>query len=209
MHIKRFPLGMLWTNCYLIWDDEDNGFAVDPGGPAQEVIDFINMHHIKLDMVLLTHGHNDHIAGVEELRGIAAHGVAIHEDDAGCLEDPSRNLSTMMGELVSVHKADRLLHDGDKLTVSKMTLDVIHTPGHTPGGISVIVSDGEEKIMLSGDTLFARSVGRSDLPGGDEEVLLESLKKFENLPDCMRVLPGHGPETTIGAERAHNPFWPR
>ena len=89
MHIKRFPLGMLWTNCYLIWDDEDNGFAVDPGGPAQEVIDFINMHHIKLDMVLLTHGHNDHIAGVEELRGIAAHGVAIHEDDAGCLEDPS------------------------------------------------------------------------------------------------------------------------
>ena len=108
-----------------------------------------------------------------------------------------------------MHKADRLLHDGDKLTVGKMTLDVIHTPGHTPGGISVIVSDGEEKIMLSGDTLFARSVGRSDLPGGDEEVLLESLKKFENLPDCMRVLPGHGPETTIGAERAHNPFWPR
>lgn len=209
MNIKRFPLGMLWTNCYLIWDDDGNGFVVDPGGPAQEVVDFVSAHGIKLDMVLLTHGHNDHIAGVEYLRGMAARGVAIHGDDAGCLEDPSKNLSTMMGELVSVNKPDMLLHDGDKLTVGKMTLDVIHTPGHTPGGISVIVSDGDEKIMLSGDTLFARSIGRSDLPGGDEAVLLESLKKFEGLPDCMRVLPGHGPETTIGAERAHNPFWPR
>ena len=112
MHIKRFPLGMLWTNCYLIWDDEDNGFAVDPGGPAQEVIDFINMHHIKLDMVLLTHGHNDHIAGVEELRGIAAHGVAIHEDDAGCLEAPSRHLSAVVGEPGPGPKAARLLPGG-------------------------------------------------------------------------------------------------
>lgn len=209
MHVRRFPLGMLWTNCFLIWDDDGNGFAVDPGGPAQEVADFINMNHIKLDMILLTHGHNDHIAGVEDLRGLAAHGVAIHEDDADCLDHPSRNLSTMMGELVSLPKADRLLHDGDRLTVGRMTLDVMHTPGHTPGGISVIVSDGDEKIMLSGDTLFARSIGRSDLPGGDEEVLFESLKKFVSLPDDLRVLPGHGPETTIGAERAYNPFWPR
>ena len=132
MHIKRFPLGMLWTNCYLIWDDEDNGFAVDPGGPAQEVIDFINMHHIKLDMVLLTHGHNDHIAGVEELRGIAAHGVAIHEDDAGCLDDPSRNLSTLMGEPVSVHKAARLLPAGDPLRVAQTPPAATPTPGPHP-----------------------------------------------------------------------------
>lgn len=200
---------MLWTNCYLIWDDDGVGFAVDPGGPADEVVEFISARRIKLEMVLLTHGHNDHIAGLEYLRGMASRGVAIHEDDAGYLVDPSKNLSQMMGYTVLLREADILLHDGDTLRVGRMTLDVIHTPGHTPGGISVIVSDGDEKIMLSGDTLFARSIGRSDLPGGDEEVLLESLKKFEGLPDSMRVLPGHGPETTIGEERIYNPFWPR
>lgn len=200
---------MLWTNCYLIWDDDGVGFAVDPGGPADEVVEFIGARRIKLEMVLLTHGHNDHIAGLEYLRGMASRGVAIHEDDAGYLVDPSKNLSQMMGFTVLLREADILLHDGDTLSVGRMTLDVIHTPGHTPGGISAIVSDGDEKIMLSGDTLFARSIGRSDLPGGDEEVLLESLKKFEGLPDSMRVLPGHGPETTIGEERIYNPFWPR
>ncbi len=200
---------MLWTNCYLIWDDDNEGFVVDPGGPANEVVDFIKEHKIKLDMILLTHGHNDHIAGVEYLRGIAAKGVAIHEEDAGCLEAPSLNLSTMMGEAVSVKKADILLHGGDRLAVGELTLDRRHTPGHTPGGITVFVSDGGETIILSGDTLFARSIGRSDLPGGDEDALLESLKKFEEYPYSMRVLRGHGPETTIGDERAHNPFWPR
>ena len=200
---------MLWTNCYLLWDDDGTGFVVDPGGPADEVVAFINARRIKLEMILLTHGHNDHIGGIEYLRAMASRGVAIHEDDAGCLVDPSKNLSTMMGDIISLQKADILLHDGDKLTVGKMTLDVIHTPGHTPGGIAVIVSDGDEKIMLSGDTLFARSIGRSDLLGGDGELLLESLKKFDGLPDSLRVLPGHGPETTIGEEKIYNPFWPR
>ena len=99
--------------------------------------------------------------------------------------------------------------EGDRLKVGKMTLDVIHTPGHTLGGICIIVADGEEQILISGDTLFARSIGRSDLPGGNEDVLIESLKKLDGLPDKMRVFPGHGPETTIAAEKQYNPYWPR
>lgn len=209
MNIKRFPLGMLWTNCYLVWDDGGDGFVVDPGGPAEEVEDFIRAHDIRLRWIILTHGHNDHIAGIPSLRNVSENGVAVHEDDAGCLTSAEKNLSTYMGSAVEVGAADRLLRDGEKMSVGKMTLEFIHTPGHTPGGVCIVVSDGNDRILISGDTLFARSIGRSDLPGGDEGVLLASLKKLSSLPDGMRVLPGHGPETTIGAEKQYNPYWPR
>ena len=114
-----------------------------------------------------------------------------------------------MGDALELPSAEKMLNDGDRLKVGKMTLDVIHTPGHTPGGICIVVTDGEEQILISGDTLFARSIGRSDLPGGNEDVLIESLKKLDGLPDKLRVFPGHGPETTIGAEKQYNPYWPR
>lgn len=209
MNIKRFPLGTLWTNCYLIWDDSGDGFVVDPGGPAKEVEDFIRSHDIRVKWIILTHGHNDHIGGVSELRNLSENGVAVHEDDADCLTSAQKNLSTFMGAEVEVASADRLLRDGERLTVGGMTLDVIHTPGHTLGGICIVVTDGGEQILISGDTLFARSIGRSDLPGGDEDTLIESLKKLDGLPLKMRVFPGHGPETTIGAEKQYNPYWPR
>ena len=209
MNIKRFPLGTLWTNCYLIWDDSGNGFVVDPGGPAKEVEDFIRSHDIRLYWIILTHGHSDHIGGIADLRNISENGVAIHSEDAECLTSASKNLSTYIGEAVEMPSAEKLLKEGDRLKVGKMTLDVIHTPGHTLGGICSIVADGEEQILISGDTLFARSIGRSDLPGGNEDVLIESLKKLDGLPDKMRVFPGHGPETTIAAEKQYNPYWPR
>ncbi len=211
MNIKRFPLGALWTNCYLIWDDKGDGFIVDPGGPAEEVEDFIRSHDIKLQWILLTHGHNDHIGGIPDLRNLSDNGVAVHADDAECLTSAEKNLSTYMGASVEMPSADRLLHDGDKLKVGSMTVDVVHTPGHTLGGVCLLVTDTakDEQFLVSGDTLFARSVGRSDLPGGDENVLIESLKKLDGLPDKMRVFPGHGPETTIGAEKRYNPYWPK
>ncbi|MDO4561058.1 MAG: MBL fold metallo-hydrolase [bacterium] len=209
MNIKRFPLGMLWTNCYLIWDDAGDGFVVDPGGPAKEVEDFIRSHDIRVHWIILTHGHSDHIGGISDLRNLSENGVAIHSEDAECLTSASKNLSTYMGETVELPSAEKLLKEGDRLKVGKMTLDVIHTPGHTLGGICIVVTDGDEQILISGDTLFARSIGRSDLPGGDEDVLIESLKKLDGLPDKLRVFPGHGPETTIGAEKQYNPYWPR
>ncbi len=209
MKIKRFALGSLWTNCYLVWDSKGNGIVVDPGGPAEDVENFIRNNDIHIHWIILTHGHGDHIGGIPELRNLSENGVAVHYADAAALTDPSKNLSSMMGEPLAMSAADRELKDGEVLTVGEMNIKVIHTPGHTEGGICLLISEGEEHMLISGDTLFARSIGRSDLPGGDEAVLIESLKKLQDLPDKMRVFPGHGPETTIGAERQYNPYWPR
>lgn len=209
LKIKRFALGALWTNCYLVWDSKGNGIVVDPGGPAQDVESFIRDNDIHIHWIILTHGHGDHIGGIPDLRNLSENGVAVHYEDAAALTDPTKNLSSMMGEAVTMRAADKELKDGEILTVGEMSVKVIHTPGHTEGGVCLLLTEGEEQMLISGDTLFARSIGRSDLPGGNEAVLLESLKKLQELPDKMRVFPGHGPETTIGAERQYNPYWPR
>lgn len=209
MKMKRFALGALWTNCYIVWDAHGNAFVVDPGGQPDEVERFIKDNDIRLHWIILTHGHVDHIGGINGIRNFAEKGVAIHYEDADALTNANKNLSTYTGEAISVQAADRELNDGDVITVGSMTIAVIHTPGHTPGGICLFVTDGEEQILISGDTLFARSIGRSDLPGGDEAVLLESLKKLSTLPEKIKVFPGHGPETTLLAEKQHNPYWPR
>lgn len=209
MKIKRFALGSLWTNCYLVWDSKGDGIVVDPGGPAEDVENFIRDNDIHIHWIILTHGHGDHIGGIPDLRNLSENGVAVHYADAMALTDPSKNLSSMMGEPLAMRAADKELKDGEVLNVGEMSIKIIHTPGHTEGGICLLMSEGEEQMLISGDTLFARSIGRSDLPGGDEAVLIESLKKLQDLPDKMRVFPGHGPETTIGAERQYNPYWPR
>ncbi len=209
MKIKRFALGSLWTNCYMIWDSNSDGVVIDPGGPAQEVEEFIRDNDIRLHWIILTHGHGDHIGGVAELRNLSENGVAIHSEDAFCLMDANKNLSAFIGTPTELPSADKILNDGDQLKVGQLAINVIHTPGHTLGGICLLISEGEEQLLISGDTLFARSVGRSDLPGGDEETLIESLKKLNDFPDKLRVFPGHGPETTVGAEKQYNPYWPK
>ncbi|MDR1651934.1 MAG: MBL fold metallo-hydrolase [Synergistaceae bacterium] len=209
MDIKRFQLGSLWTNCYVVWGVTKDAFAADPGGPADEVKDFIEKNGLKLRKILLTHGHGDHIMGLGEIRGMASEGVAIHSKDADCLTNPSKNLSSMIGYPSSFSGADTILSDGDVLSVGEMTIKVIASPGHTEGGCCFLVTEGESVLLISGDTLFARSVGRTDLPGGDDEELTRSLRKLADLHDDIPVYPGHGPSTTIGAERRLNPFWPR
>jgi glyoxylase-like metal-dependent hydrolase (beta-lactamase superfamily II) len=209
MKIKRFALGPLWTNCYLIWDSNGDGIVVDPGGPAKEVEEYIRDNDIRVHWIILTHGHGDHIGGVADLRNFSENGVAVHYEDADCLTDANKNLSAFMGASMELPSADRLLSDGDTLRAGNLNISVIYTPGHTRGGICLLVTDGEEQVLISGDTLFARSIGRSDLPGGDEATLIESLKRLIDLPDKLRVFPGHGPETTIGEEKQYNPYWPR
>lgn len=208
MKIKRFPLGRLWTNCYVI-SSGDLAAVIDPGGPAGEVVEYLDAEGAKLDRILLTHGHGDHIEGLGDLRGLSAHGVMIGQGDAGFLADARINMSEELGFPSTFAPADSILSDGDVIELGDVKITVITTPGHTPGGCCFLADDAEGSALFSGDTLFARSVGRSDLYGGDERLLIESLKKLSPLDDSTPVYPGHGPATTIGEERAQNPFWPR
>ncbi|HPJ24735.1 MAG TPA: MBL fold metallo-hydrolase [Synergistaceae bacterium] len=209
MNIRRFPLGSLWTNGYLFWDAEGKAFFVDPGGDPREVLDFMQKEQIILERILLTHGHADHMCGVESMRGETKAPVAVHEEDAFMLEHPEHNLSQFLGAPCSAGPAEVLLSEGDSFHVGNMRIRVIHTPGHTPGSCLFYVTENEETALLSGDTLFAQSVGRTDLPGGNNVALEHSLRRFAEFSENLRVLPGHGPETTIGEEKHHNPYWPR
>ncbi|MCL2684088.1 MAG: MBL fold metallo-hydrolase [Synergistaceae bacterium] len=209
MKIGRFQLGHLWTNCYVLSGVDGNAVMIDPGGPTDEVRAYIEKNSLKLGKILLTHGHADHIMGLGEVRGMAKEGVAIHSEDATCIVSASRNLSSLMGSPIEFTETDFLLSDGLDIVIGGIHLHVIHTPGHTRGSCCFHATEGRNELLISGDTLFARSVGRTDLPGGDEATLLGSLKKLETLADGVPVYPGHGPSTTIGDERRLNPFWPR
>ena len=208
MKIKRCPIGPLWTNCYLVWDSTKHGFLVDPGGDASELGMFACTNDITIDWVLLTHGHYDHIAGLADARNVAENGVAIHENDADFLRKPELNLSQSFGERPAAFLvAEKTLTDGEIIHVGQMTIEVISTPGHTRGSVCFYVKEGEEKLLLAGDTLFCKSVGRTDHPTGDSSVLQRSLVKLYNLPDDLAVYPGHGHETTIGYEKRNNPYF--
>lgn len=208
MEDKRFPLGSLWTNGFLIWDENKKGFFVDPGGDPEEVLSFIEDNGIELEAILLTHGHSDHIGGLEKLSFMVEH-VYIHSDDVEMISNSDLNLSQFLGDSISISLDVKILNGGEKLNVGNMEILVIHTPGHTSGSCCFYVKDASGSLLLSGDTLFASSVGRTDLPGGDYDALINSLSRLSGYPDELRVLPGHGPETLLGKEKRNNPFWPR
>ncbi|HHT04769.1 MAG TPA: MBL fold metallo-hydrolase [Hydrogenispora sp.] len=202
MRLQQFVLGELEVNSYLLWDEETlEAACFDPGGSPQEILAELTQNKLGLKYILLTHGHYDHIGGVNELKANTGALVAIHAADAAMLANPELNLSALFGRQIVV-KPDQLLTDGDVLCLGGQMLKINHTPGHTPGGISVSTSG----LLFSGDTLFAGSIGRTDLPGGDQATLNCSLQRLVRLPDETRVFPGHGPETTIGREKQLNPF---
>ncbi len=208
MRIRRFPLGMLWTNGYLVTDSRGHGVFVDPGGDPGEVLEIIEKENINLEWILLTHGHSDHICGLEKLRQHSARGVAIHKLDASMLTSPELNLSAFLQDSCRYSPPEKELEDRESFYAGDLRISVIHTPGHTPGSACFYVREGLEEALLVGDTLFAGSVGRTDLPGGDQKQLEESIRKLAAFPDDLKVYPGHGPDSTIGAERRENPFWP-
>ena len=193
MFVKMFTVGMLATNCYVV-GDKDSGEAVviDPGfdsaSEAQAIFDEIDRNGFQIKYIINTHGHPDHNGGNPILKDRSQAPILIHEADASILSGPP---------------ADRALRDGDLIEVGSVKLRVIHTPGHSPGSIALIAGD----YVFSGDTLFAGSIGRYDLPGASLEELVNSLKnKLLTLSDHVKVCPGHGPVTNIGEERRNNPF---
>ena len=203
--IKSVVVGPVDVNCYVLKDKATGkGAVIDPGGHVERIMSLIKDMKADIAEIIITHGHFDHIGALDELRNAVGCGASIHELDAEMLLKSRKNLSIFMGTDASFRPAERLLKDGDVIRFGGSFLKVIHTPGHTAGGICLY--DGD-KVLFSGDTLFAGSVGRSDFPGGDHYQLIESVvKALAEVKDETVVYPGHGPETGMGYERKTNPF---
>ncbi len=193
------------ANCWLI-ADEKNGRAavVDPAWLTDEMKEILTDRGIEVEYILLTHGHFDHILGVAALKEFSGAKIAIHAEDADCLHDEEKSLAKGNTNDFTPANADILLNDGDVLKVGDIEIKVMHTPGHTPGGVCYIIED--EKTILTGDTLFCMTVGRTDFPGGSSEILAESLEKLIALDGDYVILPGHNRETTLERERTRNRF---
>jgi glyoxylase-like metal-dependent hydrolase (beta-lactamase superfamily II) len=209
MKLHRMVVGALGANCYVLVD-EDAGEAavVDPGGDAEKIIECIEGNEAELVLIVNTHGHVDHVAADAELKEeYPDAALCIGAEDASMLTDPSSNLSASFGQPVSLPEPDRLLEDGDTLAVGQMEMTVLETPGHSPGSISLALQAGGQELLLCGDLLFAGSVGRTDFTGGELQTLKDSVtEKIFSFPDDTRILPGHGPETTVGREKRTNPI---
>src|SRR5690554_83522 len=204
MKTKTLALGQMGTNCYLAWcPDTKEALVVDPGAEAEKILAEIEDLELKVKYIVNTHGHLDHIGANSALQQALHCPIAVGEDDATMLTDAQQNLSHQVGQPFTSPAAELLLNHGAKLEFGTCSLRVMATPGHTRGGIGLY----GHATLFAGDTLFQGSIGRSDLPGGNQEQLLESIRtQFLTLPDETQVLPGHGPETTIGIERQSNPW---
>lgn len=181
LKVRTFTIGPLETNCYLAYDDETKeAVLIDPAVFDKKIVNYIKTHNLNVKFTLNTHGHFDHVGADKEF----GYPVLIHEKDRGRL------------------KAHRLLRDQDKVKIKNIVFKIIHTPGHTPGGISIECSD----VLFTGDTLFSGGVGRTDIPFASQSDLEKSIKRLMQYSDNTKIYPGHGPESTIGHEREYNPY---
>lgn len=193
MKIRTLTLGDYQTNCYLVSDEDGVTAVIDPGYEPQTILSVLQAEHLQLGAILLTHGHFDHVGGVKALAKDAACPVWMHK------AEQTMPPQITAGELYFTDSYD----DGDTVQVGKLTFSVLHTPGHTPGSVCLRC----ENALFSGDTLFAGSCGRTDLPGGSMAQMRESLARLRKIPENLTVYPGHGEATALERERLRNPYF--
>lgn len=213
LDIECFTLGPWMTNCYVVRagpsaaaGDPGECWIIDAGFDPQPMIEHIRRQNLRPLRVILTHAHLDHIAGLSLLRAVfPGIPILVHENERDFLRDPMLNLSALIDAPLVAPDASGTLEHGQILELGGFEIEVRHTPGHSPGGITL--HQPQAKVTFVGDTLFAGSIGRYDFPTSDGRLLLESIRtQLLTLPDDTRILPGHGPESTIGEERRHNPY---
>jgi len=204
MEIIKIKNGKLATNSYLVVNKDSDGLIIDPAEGVNEINEIIKEKSINLKYIVNTHGHSDHVSGNKKLYNKYNCELIISKKDADLLDNPKDNLSKYLGIEGKQPEPDVLVEENDIIKLGELNFIVIETPGHTKGSISLY--EEKEKVLFSGDTLFHRSVGRTDLPGGSIPDLLSSLKKLFSLPGEVIVYPGHSLETKISFERENNPF---
>lgn len=199
--VKRFVIGPLGTNCYVVADvSTKEACLIDPGSDPEPIKSYITGEGFTVKFIINTHGHYDHVGANASFRAP----IFIHELDAEFLTDPVKNLSRVFTSGIVSPKAGRLLREGDMIKLGAHDLKILHTPGHTPGSISVVT----EGMAFTGDALFAGSIGRSDFEYGDQDQLIRSITdKLLTLKDDTVIYPGHGEPSTIGEEKKSNPFF--
>ncbi|MEE4364252.1 MAG: MBL fold metallo-hydrolase [Desulfotignum sp.] len=204
MIIKKMSVGPIMANCFILGCEQTKeAVVIDPGDDADRILMELAKAELKVKYLIDTHGHFDHVGANKRMKEVTGATLAIHPDDAPMLSQLSRSAASFGLAAENSPEPDMLLNDGDKVTFGSITLTVIHTPGHSRGGICLYT----EGHLFAGDTLFAGSIGRTDLPGGDYDTLIASIKeKLLHLPDDTTVYTGHGPETTLLNEKRMNPF---
>ncbi|MGC1404664.1 MAG: MBL fold metallo-hydrolase [Thermodesulfobacteriota bacterium] len=205
MIIQSLVVGPIQANCFILGDEKTHeAVVIDPGDEAQRILAGLQKQALKLKYIINTHGHFDHVGANKALKEKTGAPILIHRAEAPLLAQLSSSAAVWGMQVDDSPPADRLLEDGDKISFGEITLEVIHTPGHSLGGISLYTP----KDLFVGDTLFAGSIGRTDFPGGDYDQLISGVHtRLFVLGDDVKVYPGHGPATTIGQERRYNPFF--
>lgn len=201
MNVITIPLGSLGTNCHILAFDNKTAVLVDIGAEDDRLYDIIEKNHFTVKAILLTHGHYDHIAGVERARKTFDVPVYLHEADVPMILDNDKNLATWLADTpLSPITKWQSVKEGDEIKIDGVPITVLHTPGHTPGSVCYAV----EHILFTGDTLFHLSRGRTDFPGGSDAQLLQSLRRLKNLNDNYSIYPGHNENSTLEIEKAKN-----